>query len=192
MLELDGNYGAQQLQARLIAAQQPMQRVACTWPTVNDGTAFTDHITERRGTGQTLLDFYASKHSGTTADRFIACHAALRCTCVDIMCQSRQNILACRWRERILSGQCSVNGEVVLDPDHRLTSRATLQYTRPPWAEPPAPAHLDVLYADAHGVVAVAKPSGLQVLASLTFVFCHQRCRYGSLCSLQTYRRSPL
>ncbi len=49
------------------------------------------------------------------------------------------------------------------DPGHRLTARATLRYERRPWAEPLAPAHLDVVYADEHGVVAVAKPSGLQV-----------------------------
>jgi 23S rRNA-/tRNA-specific pseudouridylate synthase len=56
-----------------------------------------------------------------------------------------------------------VDGVVVRDPGHRLTARATLRYERRPWAEPLAPAHLDVVYADEHGVVAVAKPSGLQV-----------------------------
>ena len=73
----------------------------------------------------------------------------------------------CRWRERILAGQCRVNGDTVCDPEYRLTSPAVLRYERPPWAEPPAPAHLDVLYLDGHGVVAIAKPSGLQVLAVL-------------------------
>ena len=74
----------------------------------------------------------------------------------------------CRWQERIEAGQCSVNGAVVREPGHRLTTRATLRYERRPWIEPPAPAQLNVLYADEHGVVAVAKPSGLQVGAGLS------------------------
>ena len=56
-----------------------MYTVACTWPAVNDGTCFTDHITERRGTGETLLDFYASKHSGTSAARWGVNYTVLRC-----------------------------------------------------------------------------------------------------------------
>ena len=41
-------------------------------------------------------------------------------------------------------------------------------YTRVPWVEPPAPGYLDVLYEDEY-VVAVAKPSGLQVLPAGPF-----------------------
>ena len=44
-----------------------MHVVSCEWPPLNDGTAFTDHITQRAGTGQTLLNFYAGKHSDTAA-----------------------------------------------------------------------------------------------------------------------------
>jgi hypothetical protein len=42
-----------------------MHVVSCEWPPLNDGTAFTDHITQRAGTNQTLLEFYVGKHSNT-------------------------------------------------------------------------------------------------------------------------------
>ncbi|KXZ49051.1 hypothetical protein GPECTOR_23g137 [Gonium pectorale] len=44
-------------------------------------------------------------------------------------------------------------------------------YTRRPWREPDSPSHVDVLYEDEH-MVALSKPSGLQVLPAAMF---HQR-----------------
>lgn len=77
-----------------------------------------------------------------------------------------------RWRARIEHNQITINGVPTPNPNHLLSTRCTLAYHRPPWAEPDAPHSLDVLYADAH-MVAVNKPAGLQVLPGGPF---HQRC----------------
>ena len=67
-----------------------------------------------------------------------------------------------QWRAAILAGQMEVNGQLCRDPDARLPANAVVVHRRPGWAEPEAPAFLDVLWWDAH-IVAVHKPSGLQV-----------------------------
>ncbi len=48
--------------------------ITCEWPELSTAT-FTDHITARHGTGDTLLEYYSRKHGSTAApdecaDRF--------------------------------------------------------------------------------------------------------------------------
>ncbi|VFQ64779.1 unnamed protein product [Cuscuta campestris] len=56
-----------------------------------------------------------------------------------------------------------VDGVVVSNPDARLRPGAQLLYHRHPWKEPNAPHLLEVLFEDEH-LIALNKPSGLQVL----------------------------
>ncbi|VFQ83613.1 unnamed protein product [Cuscuta campestris] len=56
-----------------------------------------------------------------------------------------------------------VDGVVVSNPDARLRPGAQLLYHRLPWKEPNAPHLLEVLFEDEH-LIALNKPSGLQVL----------------------------
>ena len=84
------------------------------------------------------------------------------------------------WRDRITSGQISLNGCAV-SPDDRLQVGQTLAYHRPPWQEPEVPLGFEVLYEDGD-VVAIAKPGGLPVLPGgnfLTHTLLHQiKLRY--------------
>jgi len=59
------------------------------WPEVNDGLIYTDRVQGR--SGQTLLGFYCTKHA--TSDT------------------------AEGWRQSILSGAHSINGQTCRDPD---------------------------------------------------------------------------
>jgi len=65
------------------------------------------------------------------------------------------------WRERIEAGMVRVN-DLVAGCAARLATGDRVEYHRPPWLEPPAPAHFGVVHEDEH-VLVVAKPAGLQV-----------------------------
>ncbi|XVF23664.1 hypothetical protein REPUB_Repub13aG0058800 [Reevesia pubescens] len=67
------------------------------------------------------------------------------------------------WLQRIQNGQISVDGTVVKDPNTILSGGSKLVYHRLPWKEPDAPHLLHVLYED-DDIIALNKPSGLQVL----------------------------
>ncbi|KAI7845081.1 hypothetical protein COHA_001446 [Chlorella ohadii] len=120
-------------------------RVSTQWADVNSGIIYTERV-QGDVSPLTLLGWYTSKH-GTSATEE-------------------------EWRASILGGQCSINGAVERDPEAPLPPNATVEHRRPGWREPEAPAFLDVLWWDAH-VVAVHKPSGLQVLPAGPF---HERC----------------
>ena len=71
------------------------------------------------------------------------------------------------WRASIDSGRVRVNGRRVA-ADARLSAGDELEFHRPPWNEPDAPASFDVAFEDEH-VLVVVKPAGLQVLPAGLF-----------------------
>ena len=66
------------------------------------------------------------------------------------------------WQQNLNNGEVTVNG-VTATGDESLTSGQTLVWNRPPWIEPDAPQHFQVLFEDRH-LLAVNKPSGLPTL----------------------------
>lgn len=66
------------------------------------------------------------------------------------------------WQQNLNNGQVTLDG-VVASGDESLTSGQTLVWNRPPWIEPDAPQHFEVLFDDPH-LLAVNKPSGLPTL----------------------------
>lgn len=71
------------------------------------------------------------------------------------------------WREAIDAGRVRVNGRCV-SADSPLHAGDELEFHRPPWREPEAPASFEVAFEDEH-VLVVVKPSGLQVLPAGPF-----------------------
>jgi len=63
------------------------------------------------------------------------------------------------WRERIASGEVSVDGDVALAMDVLRPGQA-LVWSRPPWEEPAVPLGFAILHRDDH-LLAIAKPRGL-------------------------------
>jgi 23S rRNA pseudouridine1911/1915/1917 synthase len=72
------------------------------------------------------------------------------------------------WRRAIESGLVLVNGRVAAATT-ALDQGDELEFHRPPWEEPDAPLEFSVVHEDEH-VLAVAKPSGLQVLPAGPFL----------------------
>jgi 23S rRNA pseudouridine1911/1915/1917 synthase len=66
------------------------------------------------------------------------------------------------WQEKLDSGEVSLNG-IVASGGEVVSSGQALVWERPPWIEPDAPQHFEVLFDDAH-LLAVNKPSGLPTL----------------------------
>ena len=66
------------------------------------------------------------------------------------------------WQERLDNGEVTVDG-VVACGSEALALGQTLVWNRPPWIEPEAPRHFEVLFEDAH-LLAVNKPGGLPTL----------------------------
>jgi 23S rRNA pseudouridine1911/1915/1917 synthase len=66
------------------------------------------------------------------------------------------------WQQRLNAGEVTLNG-VTASGSEPVTSGQTLVWNRPPWSEPDAPRHFEVLFEDAY-VLAVNKPSGLPTL----------------------------
>jgi 23S rRNA pseudouridine1911/1915/1917 synthase len=66
------------------------------------------------------------------------------------------------WQENLDNGEVTVDG-VIATGDEFLTLGQVLVWNRPPWSEPEAPQHFEVLFEDAH-LLAVNKPSGLPTL----------------------------
>uniref|UniRef100_A0A7N0T289 Pseudouridine synthase RsuA/RluA-like domain-containing protein n=1 Tax=Kalanchoe fedtschenkoi TaxID=63787 RepID=A0A7N0T289_KALFE len=85
----------------------------------------------------TLIDYYSIKHKNST---------------------SLQG-----WLQRIENGQISVNGSVFKNPKGTVRAKSELVYHRLPWKERDAPHLLHLLYED-DDMIALSKPSGLQVL----------------------------
>nr|XP_028961662.1 RNA pseudouridine synthase 5 isoform X3 [Malus domestica] len=101
-------------------ACQP-QTFGLPWPDLNDGLFYND-VVRTPDSELTLIEFYSSKYNNS---------APLQ-----------------GWLQRIRSGQITVDGEVVRDPDTILRVGSKLAYHRLPWREPDAPYLLEVLYED--------------------------------------------
>jgi 23S rRNA pseudouridine1911/1915/1917 synthase len=101
---------------------------------LNRGYAYTT-IIRSKDHGRTLLSHLASLYTHSTPEA---------------------------WQEKLNSGEVTVNGETAAGSES-LTSGQSLVWNRPPWIEPDAPQHFDVLFDDAH-LLAVNKPSGLPTL----------------------------
>ncbi|XP_034205672.1 RNA pseudouridine synthase 5 isoform X2 [Prunus dulcis] len=84
--------------------------------------------------------------------------------------------------------QITVDGEVVRDPSTILRVGSELVYHRLPWREPDAPHLLEVLFED-DDMIALNKPSGLQVLPGGLF---QQRTVLTQLLCWATNKISPL
>ncbi|KAL6644872.1 hypothetical protein ACP70R_016480 [Stipagrostis hirtigluma subsp. patula] len=108
------------------------------WPELNEGLSYTDTFRcADADSATTLIEFYSANYKSSAP--------------------------LAGWIKRIHNGQITVDGEVVRDPDMTLRDGSKLVYHRLPWQEPFAPHLLDVLYED-DDMVALNKPSGLQVL----------------------------
>ncbi|KAJ7975089.1 Pseudouridine synthase [Quillaja saponaria] len=112
------------------------QTFGIPWPDLNDGLSYTD-VVRLSESKLTLIGFYTSKYKSS---------APLQ-----------------GWLQRIRNGQITIDGRVVTDPDTVLRVGSELVYQRLPWKEPDAPHMLEVLYDD-DDMIALNKPSGLQVL----------------------------
>ena len=66
------------------------------------------------------------------------------------------------WQQKLNHGEVTLNGVTATGNDS-VTSGQTLVWNRPPWIEPDAPPHFEVLFEDLH-LLAVDKPSGLPTL----------------------------
>jgi 23S rRNA pseudouridine1911/1915/1917 synthase len=66
------------------------------------------------------------------------------------------------WQQTLNNGEVTLNGPTA-DGNESVTSGQTLVWNRPPWIEPDAPQHFEVLFDDPY-LLAVNKPSGLPTL----------------------------
>ncbi|KAF4389127.1 hypothetical protein F8388_026856 [Cannabis sativa] len=106
------------------------------WPHLNDGLFYND-VVRATDSELTLIQFYSKKYKNS---------APLQ-----------------GWLQRIQNGQITIDGEVVRDASTNLRIGSELVYHRLPWKEPDAPHLLEILYED-DDMIALNKPSGLQVL----------------------------
>ncbi|KAL6527110.1 hypothetical protein OROGR_016200 [Orobanche gracilis] len=107
------------------------------WPEFNGGIHYRDLLRPSDSAGATLIEFYSRKYKSS---------APLN-----------------GWLQRIHNKQIMIDGCVVTDPNTILRGGEELVYHRLPWEEPDAPHLLKILYED-DDVIALNKPSGLQVL----------------------------
>lgn len=66
------------------------------------------------------------------------------------------------WQQNLNNGEVTLDG-VIARGSEWIASGQRLVWNRPPWVEPDAPRHFEVLFEDAH-LLAVNKPSGLPTL----------------------------
>jgi 23S rRNA pseudouridine1911/1915/1917 synthase len=66
------------------------------------------------------------------------------------------------WQQKLDNGEVTLNG-IPATGTEQLTAGQTLVWNRPPWIEPAAPQHFEILFDDPH-LLAVNKPSGLPTL----------------------------
>ncbi len=107
---------------------------------LNRGYAYTSIISSKHQ-GQTLLTHLASLYPHSTRPA---------------------------WQQKLNNGEVTLNG-VTATGSESVISGQTLVWCRPPWIEPDAPLHFDVLFEDPH-LLAVNKPSGLPTLPGAGFM----------------------
>jgi 23S rRNA pseudouridine1911/1915/1917 synthase len=107
---------------------------------LNRGYAYTT-IISGKSHGQTLLSHLASLYTHSTPQA---------------------------WRQKLNSGEVTLNG-VIATGSESVTVGQTVVWNRPPWIEPDAPQHFEVLFEDPH-LLAVDKPSGLPTLPGAGFL----------------------
>jgi 23S rRNA pseudouridine1911/1915/1917 synthase len=66
------------------------------------------------------------------------------------------------WQQKLNAGEVTLNG-VIATGSESVHVGQTLVWNRPPWIEPDAPRHFEVLFEDSH-LLAVNKPGGLPTL----------------------------
>jgi 23S rRNA pseudouridine1911/1915/1917 synthase len=71
------------------------------------------------------------------------------------------------WMRRLNGGEVTLN-QAVADGSEIIEAGELLAWNRPPWLEPEAPRHFDVLFED-EDLLAVSKPSGLPTLPGAGF-----------------------
>jgi len=101
---------------------------------LNRGYAYTTIIGSKHH-GQTLLSHLASLYSHSTSQA---------------------------WLQKLNNGEVTLDGVIAVGSE-LLVAGQTLVWNRPPWLEPDAPQHFEVLLEDPH-LLAVNKPSGLPTL----------------------------
>ena len=101
---------------------------------LNQGYAFTTIISSKYD-GRTLLSHLANLYPHSTPQA---------------------------WQQKLSTGEVTVDG-VPATGNEVVTSGQTLVWNRPPWIEPDAPQHFEVLFDDPH-LLAVNKPGGLPTL----------------------------
>jgi 23S rRNA pseudouridine1911/1915/1917 synthase len=101
---------------------------------LNRGYAYTTIISSQYH-GQTLLSHLASLYPHSTPQA---------------------------WQQKLNNGEVILNG-VTATGSESVTAGQTLVWNRPPWIEPEAPHHFEVLFDDPH-LLAVNKPGGLPTL----------------------------
>ncbi len=101
---------------------------------LNGGYAYTTIISSKYH-GQTLLSHLASLYPHSSAQA---------------------------WQQKLSNGEVTLDGVTATGSESVALGQA-LVWNRPPWVEPDAPLHFDVLFEDAH-LLAVDKPSGLPTL----------------------------
>ncbi len=72
------------------------------------------------------------------------------------------------WQQKLNDGEVTLNGNFATGSEP-VTPGDTLTWNRPPWIEPDAPRHFEVVFDDAH-LLAVNKPSGLPTLPGAGFM----------------------
>ena len=72
------------------------------------------------------------------------------------------------WQQRLSNGELTVDG-VIANGSEWLTAGQTMVWNRPPWIEPDAPQHFEILLDDSH-LLAVNKPGGLPTLPGSGFM----------------------
>ena len=101
---------------------------------LNRGYAYTTIISSKHQ-GRTLLSHLASLYPHSTAQA---------------------------WQQNLNNREVTVNG-ITAAGSESLTLGQTLVWNRPPWIEPDAPLHFEILFEDPH-LLAVNKPGGLPTL----------------------------
>jgi 23S rRNA pseudouridine1911/1915/1917 synthase len=107
---------------------------------LNRGYAYTT-IIGSKSHGQTLLAHLASLYPHSTAQA---------------------------WQQNLNNGEVTLNG-VIASGSETVTAGETLVWNRPPWTEPDAPQHFEVVFDDPCLLV-VNKPSGLPTLPGAGFM----------------------